>query len=306
MKQKTLIAYTELSLAMIITGSSVVVGKLIIADFPVLLASGLSLLIALLTIIPIQYIAKKGIPKPTKVDFFYLILQALFGLFIFRIFMLYALDFTGAVEAGIITSTTPAWIALIAFIILKEKIGFSKGLGIFLSVLGIILINIFSSSNGITLNLMHIIGNLLVVGAVIGEALFTIFRKPISPKIDALSGTTYVILFGFLMFLPLAMYEAINFQFSALTLASWLAIVYYGTIVTVLSFILWFSGVLKVEATTAGVFTALMPISAIILANLILGEKIYWFHGLGTVLVLAGILLSINIFSRKKRKNNSI
>ena len=306
MKPNKVIAYSELSLAMIITGSATVIGKLIIVDFPVLLASGLSLLIALLTIAPIQYIVKKGIPKPTKVDFFYLVLQALFGLFLFRIFMLYALDFTGAMEAGIITSTTPAWIALVAFILLKEKIGFSKGLGIFLSVLGIIAINIFSSSNGVTFNFMNIIGNLLVIGAVIGEAFFTIFRKPISPKIDALSGTTYVILFGFIMFLPFAIYEAIDFQFSNISIAGWLAMLYYGVVYTVISFILWFKGVMKVEASTAGVFTALMPISAIILSNLILDEKIYWFHGLGAILVLAGILLSINIFSKKKIKNNSI
>lgn len=296
---KLAVAYLELSLAMIIAGSSVVVGKLIIGDFPVFLANGLALLVAAVTILPVQFAVKKKLPKLGRKDFFYILLQAFFGLFLFRVFVLYGLNLTSAIEAGIITSTTPAWIALIAFIFLREKIGFSKGAGILLSVMGIVVINVLDASSDAKLSLMHVLGNALIVGAVIGEAIFTILRKSISSKVDALSGVTFVVLFGLVMFLPLAINEAMSFQFSAVKIIDWIPIVYWGAGVTVVGFFLWFDGVTKVAASTAGVFSALMPVSTVVLSTLILAEKMHWFHGLGIILVLAGIFLSVELFSKK-------
>lgn len=131
------IAYLQLTLAMIIVGSSVVVGKLIVVSVPVFLASGLRFGIASIVLVPLL-IKLEGIPSLCRKDLFILFLQALTGVFGFSICLLYGLKFTGAAESGIITSTTPAVIGLISFIFLKEKLGRNNILGIVLAVLGII------------------------------------------------------------------------------------------------------------------------------------------------------------------------
>jgi drug/metabolite transporter (DMT)-like permease len=68
-------------------------------------------------------------------------------------------------------------------------------------------------------------------------------------------------------------------------------ILYYGTAVTVVAFILWFRGVMKVPASTAAVFTGIMPVSAVLLSYLILREPFAWSHVWGGLCVLAGLRL---------------
>ncbi len=91
------------------------------------------------------------------------------------------------------------------------------------------------------------------------------------------------------MFLPLAIFEARAFDFSRATLADWIPVVYYGIVVTVVAFILWFRGLAKVPANTAAVFTGVWPVSAVLLSYIILKEQFVVSHLLGIACVLLGI-----------------
>ncbi len=91
------------------------------------------------------------------------------------------------------------------------------------------------------------------------------------------------------MFLPFAIFEARAFDFSRTTIADWLPVVYYGIVVTVIAFILWFRGISKVPASTAAVFTGVWPVSAVLLSYIILKEQFVVSHLLGIVCVLLGI-----------------
>lgn len=233
-------AYLELSLAMVIVGSSVVVGKLVVATFPVFLASALRFAIASLILVPLLWQRESISLILTRHDWSILFLQAFTGVFLFSIFLLYGLKFTNAAEAGIITSTTPAVVGIISFLFLKEHLSTPKVLGIGFAVGGVLLINVLGTTLDITRGLLPLLGNILVFGAVIGEALFTIFRKAASNNVSPLRMATVVSVIGLLLFLPLAVYEAVAFDFTAVSWVEWLPILYYGIIVTVVGFILWF------------------------------------------------------------------
>jgi drug/metabolite transporter (DMT)-like permease len=289
--RKNLIAYLELTLAMAIVGSSVVVGKLLIASFPVFLGAGLRFAIASIILLPILIVNENGIPHITRTDWLFLFLQTLTGVFLFSVFLLYGLKFTTAAESGIITSTTPAVLGLISFLFLKERLTWNKGIGITFSLFGILAINLISTGTMSERGNDPLLGNLLVFGAVIGEALFTIFRKVASERVTPLAGATLMSILGFLMFLPFAIFEARVFDFSRATIADWFPVVYYGIVVTVIAFTLWFRGLSKVPASTAAVFTGVWPVSAVLLSYLILKEQFVVSHLLGIVCVLLGILL---------------
>jgi len=285
-------AYIELSLAMVIVGSSVVVGKLIVATFPVFLASALRFAIASGILVPLL-LRREGISfNWTRHDWKTLLLQSFTGVFLFSIFLLYGLKFTSAAEAGIITSSTPAIVGILSFLFLREKLSSYQMLGIGFAVFGVLLIN-FGATIDAARGQMPLLGNVLVFGAVIGEALFTIFRKTASDTISPLRMATAVSVFGLLFFLPFALYEAITFDFYSVSWTEWIPIVYYGVVVTVIGFILWFQGVTKVAASTAAVFTGIMPITAVLLSYLILQEAFAWSHVWGGLSVLAGLGLIV-------------
>ena len=289
MDKRTRTAYIELTLTMVIVGSSVVVGKLIIASFPVFLASALRFGIASIVLVPLLLIREDKNIVIGRQDWFILFLQAFTGVFLFSIFLLYGLKFTSAAEAGIITSTTPAVVGVISFLFLKEKLTLNKVIGIALAVCGVLLINVLGRTLGTGRGTISFFGNMLIFGAVVGEALFTVFRKLSSDKISPLRTATIMSLLGLVLFSPFALYEAVQFDFSSATFLDWMPVFYYGIVVTVIAFILWFQGVTKVSASVAAVFTGIMPVSAVLLSYMILGEAFAWSHLWGGLCVLAGI-----------------
>jgi drug/metabolite transporter (DMT)-like permease len=68
---------------------------------------------------------------------------------------------------------------------------------------------------------------------------------------------------------------------------------YYGVFLTYLSFILWFTGLKYVSASVAGVFTALIPVSGVLLSMLFLGETPSTLEFFGGVLIILSIILVV-------------
>lgn len=291
--KENLDTYISLSLAMIIVGSSVVVGKILIMKFPVFLASGLRFAIASVIIWPIILIKEKGFPKIIKRDWLIFSIMAFCGQFMFTVLMLIGLKYTQAMEAGIITSTTPAFMAGVSFFILKERLDARQFVGIVLATLGVLVVNgLLQPHNGESeIYGNNILGNLLICGAVMGEVFFLLLAKKITSSVSDLCTTGILSLLGVLMFLPFSIYEGIYFDFEVILMDDWLYMLYFGAVYTVLAYIFWFRGVKRVSGSTASAITALIPMSATILAVVCLNEKFTLLHAIGFILIIASIML---------------
>jgi len=93
-----------------------------------------------------------------------LILQSVFGILLFRVFLTFELQYTSAIEAGIITGTSPAITALFTRLILREYLNKNSIIGILLTLSGVLLLQGFYF-NVSTFNINHLLGNLLALGA---------------------------------------------------------------------------------------------------------------------------------------------
>ncbi len=274
--------------AMCLAGSSVVVGKFLVSSVPVFLGAFGSLLVAFVCMLPLMYGRIDELRGLTLNHWKYLFLQGLCGIVLFRVFILYGLHSTGAVQAGIITGTTPAVLAVLSLFLLGEKISVRTIAGIGFAVAGCIVINIFGRGSG---EQSSIIGCLLIGAAVVCEALFTIFRKRIADSVSAITNTTVLIFCSLLLLVVPAAFD-LRTMHSMPSSEALLAIVYYGVFATVLAYLLWTAGVGKVSGATAGAATAAMPASSVLLAGMLLGEQIHWHHVLGCLMIVAGILVT--------------
>lgn len=280
----------QLGLAMIIVGSFVVVSKHIIVHFPIFIASELRMLIGAVILSVLFFILEKKIPKLTRRDFLILFFQSLFGVFLFSILMLYGLKLTTAVESGIITSTTPAIISIISFLLFKEKLSMNQGVGVLFAMTGAIIINVFGVMSNANWTMNSLLGNLLMLGAVFCEGIFITFGKLVSPKISSLFITTMTAVIGTILFLPFALLQARSFSFQSVPVFDWLLIIYSGVVVTVIAVLLMNQGMRNIAGNSAAVLTALMPISAVICSYYFLDEPLYWYHFVGISCVLGGLL----------------
>lgn len=276
---------------MFLAGSSVVAGKIMLVTFPVFLASGLRFVVASFSLLVLMLIFEKHFPILTRKDYLILFLQAFFGIFLFNVLLLFGLKISTAINSGIITSTTPVFIALIAHFFLKERLSFHTSCGIFLTMIGIFALQLLDQSPPSPSAGNNLVGNLMVLGAVISEALFMILGKTVSSRLSPLIITTHVSIFGLLLFAPFAVFESIGFDFTEPTLLDYTIILYYGIAVTVIAFLLWYKGLSIVPAGTAAVFTGVLPASAIFLSIVLLNEAFTWIHLIGGLCIVLGCTL---------------
>ncbi len=279
----------EVILAMAFAGSSVVVGKLLSVRVPVFLSVELSLCAALVAILPAQIARRKELRLLGTRELVYMFLQALFGIVLFRAFTLYGLHFTSAVSAGVITSAAPAIMAVLAAVALREKLGPGAAAGIGLTVAGLLLINLWGHGNGGGSS--SLVGNLLVLAATVCEALLTVFRKSSGGRIGSVTNTTVLVSMSALMMLPFALLDLRGFPLARIDLVGWISVLYYGAVATVIAYILWGHGALRIPANRTGIATAALPVTALILSGLLLGEPLGPQHIAGCAAVVAGIIL---------------
>lgn len=110
----------NLSLAMIIVGSSVICGRILSVELPLFLASETRFLLSVLLFLPFG-IYKRQLLQITRQDWPTLGFMAFCGQVVFTVLLLLGLRYTSGVTAGTLTSTSSFFMALIARFVLKER-----------------------------------------------------------------------------------------------------------------------------------------------------------------------------------------
>lgn len=295
--QRSWMAYGNLAAAMVIVGSSVVAGKLMVAELPVFLASALRFVVALAVLLPLMWWREgRLLPRLRGRNWRILGLQSLFGSFLFTTFLLYGLRWASPAAAGVVAGSTSAWMAGLAWLFLGERPGRRGMAGILCAMAGVACLNAMSpaAASGVIPSAPDTtaeawLGLALVLAAVLCESMFLLLRKGVDQPLSPLAASTAVSAFGLLWFLPMGLVEATTFNMASAGPKAWGAVVYYGLVVTILAYLCWFAGVVRVNAATAGVFTGIMPASAVLLSVVVLGEPLTWPVLAGCLLVLAGI-----------------
>jgi len=238
-----------------------------------------------------------------------LFLESFLGNFLFSICMLFGVSMTSAVSAGVIMASIPAVVALMSWIFLKERIGWRIWAAVACGAVGIGLLSLskqehtIQSTSGLQPDFMHNNGflrNVLVFLAVLCEAAYAVIGKKLTGTLSPKRITALINLWGFVLMTPLGLYAALQFDFSAVSSASWLLLLFYAMAASVWTVWLWMTGLQQVPAAQAGVFSVMLPISAALVGVVVLGET------MGTVQMVAfGIALLGVLFATLSGPSNA-
>ncbi|WP_312563557.1 DMT family transporter [Anaerospora sp.] len=290
-----------------LAGTSVIAGSLLSGILGVFTISAISLLFALVGLLPFCAAnLRAALPLLSWRTWMELFFQALFGIFLFRLFLLQALLLTSAGEAGILTGVTPAVTAVLARLLLKEPLDRGQIAGIVSTVSGIAVLQGLLST-GTQFTQQHFTGNMLVLCAALSESLFNVLSRLASVKaaeraLSPIAQSALVSAIALLLCLIPALNEQADMRLSLLNISSWAALLWYGLFVTALAFIFWYEGIKRCKASVAAAFTGLMPVTSLLLAVLFLGEQANVQQWAGGLLVMAGMVLT----GRNKEKNFTI
>ena len=131
------------------------------------------------------------------------------------------------------------------------------------------------------------IGELLLMACVLSWAAYTLIGKRLT-GVSPLAITTYAALIGAAM-LGVAVLVRGELGLPHISGKAWVAIVYMGTLGTAVAFVWFLEGVQQLGPARAAIFVNLVPVAAIALGALLLGEKITTPMLAGAALVIAGV-----------------
>ncbi|MBN3755194.1 DMT family transporter [Paraburkholderia sp. Tr-20389] len=283
--------YVFCALAMIGVGSTVVVSKGIAGGLPPFSATALRFAIAFPIFLAMMRVLKVRWPKLDARDTLLLIAQAGAGSVGYTVFLIGGMRLASAADAGVIAGTLPAVSAVFAMLALGERPSVAVVGAIALATLGVVVCTVRVDA---PFGAHSFVGNALVFAAIVCEALFILLNRKLRTPVAALPLSALMSGIGLLVaVLPACFFE----QPWRLAVDSGLAgavagVVYYALVPTVLGFVLWYAGSSRLSGAEAGVVTALVPVSALVLAVGVLRENVSGAQIFGVACVLGGVFLS--------------
>ncbi len=282
--------YLALIIANIIWGGASPIFKFALENIPPFTLAFIRFLFASLLFIPIVFNHWQKIDKRSWLEIF---LVGFFGIFINISFFFLGLKKTESINAPIIASSAPIFIYLFSIIFLKEKPKLKVLLGIFISLIGVLII-IFSPFffKDHQLNFGRFEGNFFIFLATLGYVGSTIISRNLLQKVNPYLLTFFSFFFSSLLFLILVPKELKNWNFNQLNINGWLGIIYGVFFSSAAAYFLFYYGVSKIKAQEVGLFTYIDPVITVIIAIPLLGEYPNLFYFLGTIFVFGGIYLA--------------
>jgi len=276
-----------LALAMVTVGSTVVASRIIAAGLPPFTAAALRFAIALPVFLAILRWRGQRLPRPGRRDAVLLALQALCGSVGYAVLLVAGLRTTSAADAGVITGGLPAVGALVGALVLRERIGGRLVAAIALACVGVAAVVVAPGADSARHDLA---GDALVLAAVGCEALFLLLNKRLHVPVAPLAQSTLMCGLGLAMTLVPALFE--HAWTRPVDTAALLGVLYYAVVPTVGGYLLWYAGAARVSAGVASLYTAILPVSALVLAALVLHEAIGVGQVFGAGCVLAAIVVT--------------
>ncbi len=234
-----------------------------------------------------------------KDNFWKLFILAVLSISTFNSLAYISLQYTTATNATLLNSFIPIFILIISGIVFKEKISNKQILGVFISLLGVIVI-LTRLDQQVIAKLEINKGDLWMLVAALDWALYSILLKYLRPKdLKPMPFLGMLMIIGTIVLIPILFINP--FHESAITWNNDMlkAIAYIAIFPSIISYLAWNYGMQKIGASIGGQYIHLMPLFGALMAVVFLGEKIQLYHIVGGLSIALGLWLSI-----QQHKNN--
>jgi drug/metabolite transporter (DMT)-like permease len=283
-------AYGIAVLCWLLSAGVYIAAKWVEAEMPPWTLCFWRVLIAALVLAPLVHRHHAAIARTLRTRWPEVLLIGGIGLSITQGLMYTGLNYTTAINAGLILALMPTLTMILARLALGEPMGMWQGIGSAIAFCGMVVIIVHGDMAAL-MSLDVNLGELWIVAAAVCFAIYTVLLKRTKFELERLPLLVILLGAGAVAALPFYVWEILQDERTALTATGLVALGYAAIPGGALMYYLFNWSVQALGAAKAGVLLYLQPVFIALLAYLLLGERLYLYHLGGAALILAGVLL---------------
>lgn len=230
------------------------------------------------------------LPLPSRATCVALIGLGVLGNGVYQLFFVEGIARTRASDAALVVAASPAFIAIIGRLRGVERI-VGRGLyGIALSVAGIALV-VLGSTSGADGH-ATVLGDLLVLAGALCWAIYTVLLKPHTERVAGIQLSALTMIGGAIPLSIIALPAVARTNWNTLPALGWMAIVYSAVFSLVIAYLMWYNGVRVIGPTRTAMYSNLQPVIAVLVAWPLLGETPTAWQCVGAACIMGGLVLT--------------
>ncbi|MBD1157430.1 DMT family transporter [Pelagibacterales bacterium SAG-MED20] len=287
-KKNNLLAFSLLFIQPIFMASNLVVARGGVEFVPPISLAFWRWTVVFLILLPFTYISLKKNFKIVKKECGKLFFLGAMGCGVCGAFPFLAGETTTVTNMGIIYTSSPIFIILISYFFFEEKINFIKIVGLISCLVGVFTIIIKGNLN-LLIILKFTIGDLWMLAAAIGWALYSIYLFYWKTKLPIFQRFVLVAFFGSVSLLPFYILEEFMFQRTTFNIEFFSWVTFAAISPGIIAFTLYTIAQKKLGASLTGFTLYVFTVYAAIYGFFLFDEKLESYHLIGTILVFFGV-----------------
>lgn len=226
--------------------------------------------------------------RPTRNDRWLLLGLGLIGNFIYQLAFVGGVALTSVSNSALIIGAAPVVVALTTAVIGRERIGRLHWLGAATSAFGIYLV----VGHGAEFGGSHIKGDLLVMTSVICWSIYSLGAASLIKRHSPLFVTGMTFAIGCVPYALAVSPQMMHVSWLHLSAYVYISMVLSALLALCLAYLIWYTGIQAIGVARTSLYSNLVPVAAMAVAALWLGEPMTWIKIVGASAVLAGLFLT--------------
>jgi len=298
-RNKNLFGYSLLLIQPIFMASNLVVARGGVEYVPPLSLAFWRWVTVFLILLPFTFSALTKNIEIIKKEYKQLFFLGAMGCGVCGAFPFLAGETTTITNMGIIYTSSPVFIIIISYFFFNEKINFTKFIGLVSCLIGVFAIIIKGDVN-LLLSLKFTVGDLWMLGAAIGWALYSIYLFYWRTDLAIFQRFTLVAFFGALSLMPFYLIEQFIFEPTSFNSDFFAWVVFAAISPGIIAFTLYTMAQKRLGASITGFTLYIFTVYGAVYGYFLFNEQFEFYHLIGTILVFFGVFLA----KRKNEKKN--
>jgi drug/metabolite transporter (DMT)-like permease len=290
MTNSKLFIVSEALFAVIVWGASFIATKIVLQEISPISIVWLRFLMGVV-ILGLAVVVRNQFSVLPKNEWLYFALLGFLGITFHQWLQSNALQTSEAGTTAWIVSTTPVFMAILGWVVLREKLPWIKIVGILLAFVGVLVVVYDGDLRGISLGSFGRPGDILILVSALNWTVFSVLSRGGLKRYPATLMMFYIMLIGWVLISILFFATQDVSEISNLTSTGWLGIGFLGIFCSGLAYIAWYDALKALSTAQTGVFLYLEPLVAVVVAFFILGEAITPASVSGGAVILFGVWL---------------